>query len=101
MIEPLVIIYFLLNLIIFLPLHDGRERGKRIPLVTLALIGVNVGVHVVMAVIYPRQIGEVQTEGVMRAFMLLPAGVMAGFTNGALTMITSAFLHADWMHLAG
>ncbi|MFN8596201.1 MAG: rhomboid family intramembrane serine protease [Anaerolineae bacterium] len=98
---PLLIIYVLLNLITFLPLSDGRERGKRIPIVTLTLIGINVGVHVVMAVIYPRQIGEVQTEALSYLFMLLPAGVMNGFTNGALTMITSAFLHADWMHLAG
>ncbi len=101
MIAPLAIIYFLLNMITFLPLHDGRERGKQIPLVTLALIGINVGVHVVMAVIYPRQIGEGPAEGLSYLLMLLPAGVMAGFSNSALTMITSAFLHASWMHLAG
>lgn len=101
MIAPLVIIYFLLNMITFLPLHDGRERGQHIPIITLTLIGVNVGVHVVMALIYPNQLGPEKTEGLTYVFMLLPAGVMKGVTNGALTMITSAFLHASWLHLAG
>jgi membrane associated rhomboid family serine protease len=33
--------------------------------------------------------------------MLIPARVMNGAANGAVTMITSAFLHGGLMHLAG
>ena len=43
---PLLVIYILLNSVVFLPLHDGRARGHRVPIVTLALIGVNVGIYV-------------------------------------------------------
>jgi membrane associated rhomboid family serine protease len=42
----------------------------------------------------------VQTEQVLLALSLIPAGLMNGATNGALTMITSAFLHGGVLHLA-
>ena len=97
---PLVVIYILLNMVLFLPLHDGRPRGRSIPIVTLALIGVNVGVFVTHSLIWPGQLGEAKTEEVLLALYLIPAGVMNGATNGALTMITSAFLHGSVLHLA-
>jgi membrane associated rhomboid family serine protease len=46
-------------------------------------------------------LGEAKTEEVLLALYLIPAGVMNGATNGALTMITSAFLHGSVLHLAG
>jgi membrane associated rhomboid family serine protease len=98
---PLLVIYFFLNMILFLPLRDSRGRNQRVPVVTLTLIGINVGVHFVQAVVYPAQLGDFTTELLAYFLKLLPAGVMNGMSNGALTMITSAFLHADWMHLAG
>jgi membrane associated rhomboid family serine protease len=97
---PLLVIYILLNMVVFLPLHDGRTRGLRIPIVTLGLIGVNVGIYVAHSVIWSRQLGEAQTEQMLRTLNLIPAGVMNGATNGALTMITSAFLHGGVIHLA-
>jgi membrane associated rhomboid family serine protease len=96
---PLLVIYILLNLILFLPLHDGRPRGRRSPIVTLALIGVNVGIYVAQSVIWPRQLGQDVTDTVLHNLMLIPAAVMNGVTNGALTMITSAFLHGSVIHL--
>jgi membrane associated rhomboid family serine protease len=98
---PLLIIYILLNLVVFLPLHDSRGRGQHIPIVTLALIGVNVGIYVAQSLIWPRQLSEEITYAVMYNLTLIPAGVMNGATNGALTMITSAFLHGGVLHLAG
>ena len=98
---PLLVIYFLLNMIVFLPLSDGRGRNQRLPVVTLTLIGINVGIHFAMAVIYPAQLGEPTTDVLALFLQLIPAGIMNGATNGAVTMITSAFLHADWLHLAG
>jgi membrane associated rhomboid family serine protease len=98
---PLVIIYFLLNMVLFLPLSDNRGRGKAVPVVTLTLIGINVGIHVVREFVWPAQIGSLTTDALSLHLTLVPAGVMDGTTNGALTMITSTFLHADWLHLAG
>ncbi len=85
----------------FLPLHDGRGRGQHIPIVTLALIGVNVGIYVAQSVVWPRQLSEAVTNDVLYNLYLIPAGVMNGASNGALTMITSAFLHGGVLHLAG
>jgi len=98
---PLLVIYFLLNMIVFLPLSDSRGRNQRVPIITLTLIGLNVGIHFVMAVVYPTQLGDFTTNLLAFFMNLLPAGVMNGMTNGALTMISSAFLHANWLHLAG
>ncbi|HZY41833.1 MAG TPA: rhomboid family intramembrane serine protease [Anaerolineae bacterium] len=98
---PLLVIYFFLNMILFLPLRDSRTRGQRLPIITLALIGVNVGVYVVQAVVWPMQLGDAGTNNVVYGLMLIPARVMSGATNGAVTMITSAFLHGGWLHLAG
>jgi len=98
---PLIVVYILLNLVLFLPLHDGRARGQRIPIVTLALIGVNTGIYVAQAVVWPRQLGEAGIENVMYGLMLVPARVMNGDASSALTMITSAFLHGSLWHLAG
>jgi membrane associated rhomboid family serine protease len=98
---PLIIIYVLLNLIAFLPLRDSRTRGQRLPVVTLTLIGVNVGIFVAQFVVWPLQLDDASLARVLYGLMLIPAKVMNGATNGAVTMITSAFLHADWMHLAG
>lgn len=98
-VAPLLVVYFLLNMIVFLPLSDGRARGRRIPIVTLALIGANTGVYVVQSVIWPTQLGADTADIVLHNLKLIPAGVMTGVTNGALTMITSAFLHGSVLHL--
>lgn len=98
-VAPLLVVYFLLNMIVFLPLSDGRARGRRIPIVTLALIGANTGVYVVQSVIWPTQLGAATADIVLHNLKLIPAGVMTGVTNGALTMITSAFLHGSVLHL--
>jgi membrane associated rhomboid family serine protease len=98
---PLLVIYFFLNMILFLPLRDSRGRNQRAPIITLALIGINVGVYVAQAVIWPMQLGDAGTTDVMYGLMLIPARVMTGTANGAVTMITSAFLHGSVLHLAG
>lgn len=98
-VAPLLVVYFLLNMIVFLPLSDGRARGRRIPIVTLALIGANTGVYVVQTVVWPAQLGADTSDIVLHNLKLIPAGVMTGVTNGALTMITSAFLHGSVLHL--
>ena len=100
-VAPLLVIYLLLNMILFLPLSDGRARGRRIPIVTLALIGANTGVYIVQTVVWPAQLGADTADVVLHNLKLIPAGVMTGVTNGALTMITSAFLHGSVLHLGG
>jgi len=97
---PLLVIYILLNLIVFLPISDGRPRGSRRPIVTLTLIGINVGVFVAQTVVWPGQLGDEATAGLLFNLKLIPAGVTTGLTNGALSMITSAFLHGSTWHLA-
>ncbi len=98
---PLIVIYFLLNMVLFLPLRDGRARGQRIPIVTLTLIGINTGIYLAQTLIWPRQFGEAGVDNVLYGLMLVPARIMDGAKGSALTMITSAFLHANLWHLAG
>lgn len=98
---PLIIIYFLLNMIVFLPLRDSRTREQRLPIVTLTLIGVNVGIFVAQTMVWPMQLDDASLTRVMYGLTLIPAKVMSSAVNGAVTMITSAFLHGGPQHLAG
>ena len=97
---PLLILDFLLSMILFLPISDNRGPDKRFAIATIILIGLNTGIFVFTYVILPRQIGEEPAWLVVRQLALTPARVWAGGNDIAVTMVTSAFLHGDPLHLA-
>ncbi|MBD1204410.1 MAG: rhomboid family intramembrane serine protease [Rhodobacteraceae bacterium] len=78
-----------------LPIRDHNPSG-RVPFVTFALIGANVGIFC----LYWLSIDSELALG--RFFMtwgLVPARISYG--EGFGTFLTSMFLHGGWMHLAG
>jgi membrane associated rhomboid family serine protease len=97
-----LVLDLLFSLVSFLPLKDQRESGKRFPLMTWSIIIFNVVIHVVMYGFAPRWLeGTGVWEGLRASFLLTPAQVLEGSGLGALSMITSSFLHADGWHLFG
>jgi membrane associated rhomboid family serine protease len=78
-----------------LPIRDHNPSG-RIPYVTYALMAANIGIFLSMLPI-------AQDEQALRLFYydwaLLPRRILAADGTGAL--LTSQFLHAGWLHLAG
>jgi membrane associated rhomboid family serine protease len=99
---PFLILDFLLSLIFLLPLKDDRGSHRSFPYTTLGLIVLNTAIHGFAHYLLPQWIGDDDAfSDLMMRLMLVPADVLAGEGLGALSMITSAFLHADWSHLIG
>ena len=76
------------------PIRDHNPSGQT-PYVTFALIAVNVLVFLW----YFTQLSEWDIQRLFMTWGLVPARVMSG--EGWVTIATSMFLHAGWMHLAG
>lgn len=80
-----------------IPLRDLNPT-KRVPVITIILIGLNV-----LAFLYEQTLSA---RGMDR-FILQYGTVPARFTDGSitstdvLTLFTSMFLHAGWLHIAG
>ena len=76
------------------PIRDHNPSG-RTPFVTIVLIAINI---LVFLSYFPTG-SENEVNQFIFDWGLIPARVMAGF--GYETILTSMFLHAGWMHLAG
>lgn len=76
------------------PIRDHNPSG-RTPYVTIALIAINILVFLG----YFLSKSEMQLDYFFMEWGLIPARIMAG--DGYETIVTSMFLHAGWMHLAG
>ena len=77
------------------PIRDHNPSG-RTPYVTYALLIANIGIFLS----YGFQLGDdALIHGIYNNFALVPARIWAG--NGLEGLVTSQFLHAGWMHLAG
>ena len=93
---------YLLSFVLLLPLKDDRGRYRTFPYMTLGLILLNTAVHVLVYSLLPQWIGDDDAwRDLMLQVMIVPADILAGKGLGALSMITSAFLHANWSHLIG
>lgn len=77
------------------PIRDHNPSG-RVAYVTYALMAANIGIFLSMLPIAgdERALAQVYYD-----WALLPRRVMAG--DGFAALLTSQFLHAGWMHLAG
>jgi len=92
----------LMSLFLLLPLKDDRGRHRSFPYMTFGILMTNTIIYAVIHTLLPRLPGDPEALfNLTRQMMLVPADVINGEGLGALSMITSAFLHADWMHLAG
>lgn len=73
-----------------IPLADATRKSVRFPLVTVALVAVNV-------VGFLWEIGS--SDATILRFAVVPADLMQG--RGGITPLTAMFLHAGFMHIIG
>jgi membrane associated rhomboid family serine protease len=76
-----------------LPIGDDDSARRTLPIVTYALIAINVLVFVVFELPNPN------LDAFINQWGTVPAEIMAG--RGLLTLLTSMFLHGGWAHLLG
>ena len=75
-----------------LPIGDDNSDRRTFPFVTYALIAINVLVFVLLEL--PQ--GD-NLDAFLTRWGTIPAQIVAG--NGLITLITSMFLHAGWLHI--
>ena len=92
---------FVLSIVSFLPLRDESKFQNRFPPVTMGLVATNVFMHVVFHLLLPLLLGTDVSDQLSVLFMLVPVDVLEGAGLGALSVVTAAFLHADFWHLTG
>ncbi len=94
-----------------IPLRDSNPT-RRFPVVTLSLIFINVAAFLLDMATRRYELVEVMTPyGVMLArrhtggladsFAMVPAALTADFGATWMTIVTSMFLHANWLHIGG
>jgi membrane associated rhomboid family serine protease len=75
-----------------LPIGDDNSGRRIFPFVTYALIAINILVFVLLEL--PQ--GD-NLDAFLTRWGTIPAQIVAG--NGLVTLITSMFLHAGWLHI--
>lgn len=73
-----------------IPLSDASRRPSRVPVVTIAIIVVNVVVFVLELM---------GGDPFVNRWSVIPADIMAG--HGWITILTAMFMHASWSHIIG
>lgn len=76
-----------------LPLGDDNSRRRLLPVVTYALIVINLLVFVLIELPSP------DLDALIMAWGTVPSEIVAG--RGLITLLTSMFLHGGWAHLGG
>jgi membrane associated rhomboid family serine protease len=85
------------------PLYDENPfKWPVLPYATWALIAVNVGIFLIQTVF----LDDAAATAMVRAFGATPAALFhhvpqPGPLPAELTLVTSMFLHANWLHLQG
>ncbi len=93
---------FLLSLVFLYPFKDERGRYRSFPYMTVGLILVNTIIHIVFYWLLPQWLGSEEAWlDLAQQMLLVPVDVINGEGLGALSMLTSAFLHSGWSHLLG
>ncbi len=82
----------------FFPIADDNRGRRRVPWVTMGLIGINVAAFVVELAAH----GQGDLEGLVRRWSVIPADYTRDAGIGGpmpWTLFTSMFLHGSWAHL--
>ncbi len=77
-----------------LPIGDQDVRKENVPLVTWALVGLNV-----IAFIYELTLSQAQLEQFFMNYGVVPARIQEG--EQLIALLTSMFLHGGWAHIVG
>jgi len=87
-----------------LPIGDNDAPGRRFPVITWLLIAVNVLVFIYELTLSPAALDQLfQTWGAVPGPIAhaIANPMAAGSLHALLTLITSQFLHAGWVHIGG
>jgi len=97
------ILFILLQIIFLLPIRDRRSRTRGFPWVTATLVVINVGIHIWIEINIYAQPGDSGRPAwlILYPFMEVPRLTMEQKGLGALSSLTSTYLHANWGHLLG
>ena len=91
----------ILSLVFLLPIKDDRGRFRSFPVMTIGIVLLNTLVHVFVYYVLPGFVDENTQMAILLQMLLVPIDIINREGLGALSMITSAFLHSSWMHLIG
>jgi membrane associated rhomboid family serine protease len=99
----LIFLLILSQLVFLLPLKDRRSRKLGFPWMTATLVIVNVLIHIGVTVFLYRQPDSYDEASwrLLYPYMEVPRLVLHGQGLGALSILTSGFLHGGWEHLLG
>ena len=95
----IIIIALLSQLVFLLPIKDRRNRRLGFPWMTLSLVVTNILVHIWVYLVATSSDEEVWV--MLYPYMEVPQLILDGKGLGALSILTSGFLHGSWMHLLG
>lgn len=76
------------------PIGDDQVKGGYLPFVSYSFILLNIAIF-----IFQSQLPEAQQDAFVSHFGSIPAEITSG--RDFFTLITSMFLHGDWLHLLG
>jgi membrane associated rhomboid family serine protease len=100
------LIYFLVRLsqlVFLLPIRDRRSQHLGFPWMTANLVMLNIAIHAWVTFLINHQPGATDETGwrLLYPFMEVPYLILQGEGLGALSVLTSGFLHGGWLHLLG
>ncbi|MBA3072888.1 MAG: rhomboid family intramembrane serine protease [Anaerolineae bacterium] len=75
-----------------LPIGDDNSQRRRFPIATYALIAINIYVFILELM---------GGDTFIYAWSFIPVRFLSSPIDGIITLFTSMFLHAGWMHLGG
>jgi len=98
-----IFLIILAQLVFLLPLKDRRSRHLGFPWMTTTLIIVNILIHGWVTFLLLRRSGPTDEAAwqLLYPYMEVPQLVLKGQGLGALSILTSGFLHGGWWHLLG
>jgi membrane associated rhomboid family serine protease len=98
----IIFLFLLLQFVFLLPIRDRRSRRLGFPWATAGLVLLNTLIHLGVLFLQAR---STETEGpwwyVIYPYMEVPRDILNGEGLGALSVLTSGFLHGGWGHLLG
>lgn len=99
----LIFLLILTEMIFLLPISDNRGRRRGFPWMTASLVAINVVIHIgvtLIALTQPFPFDEAVWR-LIYPYMQVPKLIAEGEGLGALSTLTSFFLHGGWSHLLG
>lgn len=75
-----------------LPIGDDNSQRRRFPIITYALMAINIFVFILELM---------GGDAFIYAWSFIPLRFLSSPIDGIITLFTSMFLHAGWMHLGG